>query len=555
VSQFETEILPEAGFGFTDGLQSAIFERRAADGEMERSSDVVVIGAGHNGLICGAYLARAGLRVQVLERRAIVGGCTATEEVAPGVKISRCFCDHLFLYTTPIPEELALAQHGLDNLELDPCHYAPSLEGEALLVWKDVERTVDGIGRRSAKDARAYRRFVRQWSELFQWLQPILLGSPKPGAIARRMLGRPWETLGGLRNLPLLQRAQSASIRDVLDATFEDAQLKGLLAFVTAGLAGLAPSAPGSATLAIAAVVPHLVGARRPRGGSGGLVRSLIAALEACSARVRPAAAAAQILVEAGRVRGVRLIDGEEVEARTVVAACDPQTTFLRLLAPSVVPAAIRTAIERLQIANGFALKVDYLIDRIPGWKPHALARPEELARTTGYVCPSIDYLETAYRDYQSKRNPRWPALMMTTPTIADPGLAPEGAHLLTVETRYTPYALDGGVSWQAIREDEARRLFELLLPYAPDLAGAERSRFVQTPEDLERDLGLPRGHISHVDLVASQSLHRRPIPQLADYRTPIRGLYLTGVGTHPGGGVWGAPGRNAAHEILADLA
>jgi beta-carotene ketolase (CrtO type) len=219
------------------------------------TSDVVVIGAGHNGLICATYLARAGLRVQVIERRVIPGGCTATEEMAPGVRISRCFCDHLFLYTTPIPEELALAQYGLSNIEFDPYHYAPSLEDEGLLFWKDAEHTAEAIGRRNRNDARAYGRFVRQWSELFQWLQPILLGSPTPGASTRRMIQNPWRALQGLKKLPLLQRAQKGSIRDLLDATFEDTHLKGLLAFATAGIAGQPPNAPGSAFLAIAAVM------------------------------------------------------------------------------------------------------------------------------------------------------------------------------------------------------------------------------------------------------------------------------------------------------------
>jgi phytoene dehydrogenase-like protein len=519
------------------------------------TSDVVVIGAGHNGLICAIYLARAGLRVRVIERRVIPGGCTATEEMAPGVRISRCFCDHLFLYTTPIPEELALAQYGLSNIEFDPYHYAPSLEDEGLLFWKDVEHTAEAIGRRNRNDARAYGRFVRQWSELFQWLQPILLGSPTPGASTRRMIQNPWRALQGLKKLPLLQRAQKASIRDLLDATFEDTHLKGLLAFATAGIAGQPPNAPGSALLAIAAVIPHLVGARRPRGGSGGLVSSLVAALEAHGGSVRTNAAAQRIVVEAGEVRAVRLVNGEEIEARTVVAACDPQTTFLRLLDAEVVPARIRTAIERLLIANGVAMKVDYLIDRLPGWKTHPFAEPEEQARATVYVCPSIEYLESAYRDYEGKRNPRMPALMMSTPTVADSSLVPEALHLLTVETRYTPYALDGGMTWRSIGQQEGQRLLEFVQQYAPNLAGAEQLRIVQTPEDLEHDLGLPRAQMTHVDQVASQSLNRRPIPQLANYRAPISGLYLTGAGTHPGGGVWGVPGRNTAHEILADLA
>jgi phytoene dehydrogenase-like protein len=259
-------------------------------------------------------------------------------------------------------------------------------------------------------------------------------------------------------------------------------------------------------------------------------------------------------MVEAGEVRAVRLIEGEEIEARTVVAACDPQTTFLRLLDPDVLPSKIREAIKRLQIANGVAMKVDYLINQPPAWKAHPLANREERERATVYVCPSIDYLEAAYGDYHSKRNPRMPALMMSAPSVADSSLVDEGLHLLTVETRYTPYALDGGSAWSAIRQEEGEQLFEFVQQYAPNLAGAKQLQIVQTPEDLERDLALPQAQLTHIDQTASQSLSRRPIPGLADYRAPISGLYLTGAGTHPGGGVWGAPGRNAAHEILADL-
>ena len=168
--------------------------------------DVIVIGAGHNGLIAAAYLAKAGLRVLVLERRAIPGGCVATEEMAPGMWVNRCHCDHTLLHTTPIPAELDLAAHGLENIECDPGHYAPRLNDEGLVFWRDVERTADEIGRRSAKDARAYRRFVTQWLDLFRWIQPVLMGDPSPLQSARRMLRTPGRSLAGLRRLPLLQR-------------------------------------------------------------------------------------------------------------------------------------------------------------------------------------------------------------------------------------------------------------------------------------------------------------------------------------------------------------
>lgn len=516
--------------------------------------DVVVVGAGHNGLIAAAYLAKAGLCVHVLERRALPGGCTATEELAPGVRVNRCHCDHTLLYTTPIPDELDLAGHGLENILLDPPHVAPRLNDEGLVFWQDLDRTVDGIGARSAKDARAYRRFVRQWTDLFRWLQPILLGDPTPRRAAARMARTPGRTLAGLRHLPLLQRAQRASVRDLLDATFDDMHLKGVLAFASAGIAGQHPAAPGTALTAVAAVLLHAAGVRHPRGGSGALARALVAVIEAHGGTVRTGAPVERIRVEHGTVRGVRLADTEEIDARTVVAACDPQTTFLRLLDHQVVPVDLRAAIERLQIANGYTLKVDYVLDRLPEWRPHPAITAEEQARATKYVCPSIEYLEAAFDDFQQGRNPRWPALMVSTPTAADPSLVPDGRQLLTLETRYTPYELAGGVSWEAIREREAERLFEFFLQYTPNLAGVEHAAIMQSPADLARDLALPRGHQLHLDAGASQNLHKRPIPQLANYRTPIGGLYLTGAGTHPGGGVWGAPGRNTAHEILADL-
>jgi phytoene dehydrogenase-like protein len=518
--------------------------------------DVVVIGAGHNGLICAAYLARAGLRVQVVERRQIAGGCAATEEMAPGVRISRCFCDHLTLHTTPIPTELELERYGLENLSADPFHYAPSDGDEGLVFWKDLERTTDAIAERNPKDARAYRRFVREWGKLFESLQPVLLGSPRPAAVGRRMAKRPRHALGVLSKLPLLQRASKASLKSLLDETFEDPHLKGVLAFITAGMAGLSPSAPQSALLAFSAVLPHRVGVRRPRGGSGGLIRALVACLEHHGGTVRTGAAAERIEVTNSTVRAVRLADGEEISARLVVAACDPLTTFQRLLDPDVVPEAIRVALSKVRVANGFAMKVEYLIDGLPEWAPHRSITAAEQAAATKLICPSIDYLEAAYTEYLEKRNPGAPALLVGTASAMDPGLVPANHHLLTVETRYSPYELERNQRWSSIRDTEARRYLQLLQPFlAADLRTAVQLTIPQTPEDLERDLGLPRGHITHLDVSPEQMLHRRPIPQLSGYRTPLRGLYLTGAGTHPGGSIWGAPGYNAAHQLLADIA
>ncbi len=421
---------------------------------------------------------------------------------------------------------------------------APGRPGQLLLVRAVSQR------------AGSHREADNEWScaAADEFPGSFLLGSPRAWPATRRMLRHPAQALLGLRHVPLLARAQRASASELLEATFEDRLLKGVLAFHIAGLPGVSPSAPGSAAFGFGAVLHHLVGMWRPRGGSGGLVRALVAAIEAHGGVVRAGAPVQKICVQARSARAVRLADGEEIEARTLVAACDPQTTFLRLLEPQSVPPKVLRAIERLEIANGYALKVDYLIDRLPEWRPHSLARSEDQARATAYMSPSVEALEAAYRDYEKLENPRQPALIVSTPTAADVDLAPSGSHLLTVETRYTPYRLGRGRTWQSAREEVGDQLFRIVQQYAPNLAGAQRQRCVQTPEDLERDLGLPRCQILHIDPSAAQSLGRRPLPSLADYRTPIRGLYLTGAGTHPGGGVWGAPGHNAAQEILADL-
>jgi phytoene dehydrogenase-like protein len=518
--------------------------------------DVVVVGAGHNGLICAAYLARAGLRVRVVERRQIAGGCAATEEMAPGVRISRCFCDHLMLYTTPIPSELELERHGLENLSPDPFHCAPCVGGEGLVFWRDVEHTVDAIAEHNRKDARAYRRFVREWGDLFERLQPVFLGSPRPAAVGRRMAKRPGDVLGVLSKSPLLWRASKASLKSLLDETFEDPHLKGVLAFNTAGIAGLPPNAPASALLSFGAVLPHRVGVRHPRGGSGGLIQALLTCLEHHGGTVSTGATVRRIEATNGTVRAVRLEDGEEVNTRLVVAACDPLTTFQRLLNPDAVPAAIRHALSKVQVANGFAMKVDYLIDRRPEWKPDRSVTAEEQAAATKVICPSMTYLGSAYTEYLQKRNPRAPALLVGTPTVMDPELAPASQHVLTVETRYSPYQLTDNQRWSDLGDVEAHRYLELLRPFLDaDLQDAVQMIIPQTPEDLQHDLGLPHGHITHLDVTPGQSLHRRPIPRLAGYKTPIRGLYLTGAGTHPGGSIWGAPGYNTAHRVLADIA
>jgi phytoene dehydrogenase-like protein len=324
-----------------------------------------------------------------------------------------------------------------------------------------------------------------------------------------------------------------------------------------AAQSGPPPSEVGAGDLAGALTLYHDVGATHPRGGSGMLSVALARCLAYHGGSVRCDAPVKRILVRDGRVRGLELEGGERVAAEVVVSGAHVQTTLLGLVGRDALPASLRAKIAALRTGNGIGMTLRCAIDELPvypAYPPSHVGTVAECHHAMQLICPSVEYLQRAYDDSRRGARPGGPALVAMTPSAIDPTIVPAGKHSLYIWAQYHPYALAGGASWDAIREREADRLLETLAEYAPNVASAVTHRYVQTPLDLERNTGLLRGNIMHIDMSLDQMFMFRPLPELSRYRTPIEGLYLTGAGTHPGGGVSGASGRNAASVVLADV-
>jgi phytoene dehydrogenase-like protein len=563
---------------------------------MAKRSRIAIVGAGHNALVCACYLAKAGHDVTVFERRSRVGGAVNTEELWPGYHVDTCSVMHILIHKTPVIRELELRKFGLDYMRIDPWGFAPFPNASSITLWRDLDRTCQSIANISERDADAYRAFVLKWHEFNQAVFELFARAPAPGAaigeIARRTaIGQ--IRAGGhadpaMSGLPLLSKVLGSYGR-MLDETFVSPQVKAVVAWMAAQ-SGPPPSEVGAGALAGAHSLYHDVGATHPKGGSGMLSNALAACLSSHEGTVRCDSPVERILMANGKVTGVELAGGERIAADIVISGAHVQTTFLQLLGREHLPPYLRARLESLRIGNGIGMTVRCAVEELPLYStmddgrwtidagtenavsstqyavdPHVsrITYPDqsEIRVPSGrpksamqLICPSVEYLQRAYDDAQSGRPAERPALVAMTPSAVDPTLAPPGKHLLYIWAQYHPYALAGGESWDNIREREADRLIETLAEYAPNVAGSMTHRYIQTPPDLERNVGLLRGNIMHIDMSLDQMFMFRPLPEVARYRTHVPGLYLTGASTHPGGGVSGASGRNAATAVLADL-
>lgn len=520
--------------------------------------DAVIIGGGHNGLVTAAYLARRGWRVLVLERRPVLGGAAVTEEIWPGYKVSTAayLCG---LLVPRIIRELDLERHGYEILPKDPAFFSPFIDGRSLFVWRDDRRTADEIGRFSRRDAERYPAYESLLERLAAFVDPWLLRTP-PDLVRRR-----WADLAGLARfgwdalrLPpgdLVQavRIATQSARDFLDAWFESPELKASLA--TDGVIGArgGPSTPGTAYVLFHHCMGQAAGKRGlwgfVRGGMGSVASAIASAARERGAEIRTGAEVERILIRDGRAEGVVLRGGEEIEAAVVASSADPKLTFLRLA--SGLDPGFRREIEGIR-TEGVAMKINLALDGLPDFTAHPGVHPGPQHRATIHIGPTMDYIDRAWQDAQQGRPSDAPFLEVTIPTTYDPTLAPEGKHLMNIFVQYAPYRLAEG-TWDAIKEAYADRVIDTLAAYAPNIKDRIIHRQVVSPLDLERDFALTGGDIFHGEMTLDRLFFMRPAPGWAGYRTPIAGLYLCGSGTHPGGGVMGAPGFNAAREILAD--
>jgi phytoene dehydrogenase-like protein len=516
--------------------------------------DVVVVGGGHNGLVCANYLARAGLKVLVLERRDMVGGAAATEEPWPGYRIDIGSAIHVLIHETPIIEELGLERHGLEYVELDPFAYAAFPDGVSLRFYKDLNRTCAEIERLSPRDAEAYRLFVEEWLRINETILPTFLAPPElPRLAGRSALFSPFAAAPMLspetahRTAHLLMMSYGKLLR----SSFETEYVRAPLGFMAAQ-AGPPPDQLGTGNFAGWHALYHTTGVKRPRGGSGRLTDALRSALEARGGEVRTGVEVERIEVAEGKVRGVSCADGAGVSARAVVAATAVTTALGGLVGEERLPADLPRRLRSLRISNGIGMYVRGAASDLPRY----LANPEpgDQHRGLQLFCPSLEHLQEQYDRAERGELPRTPIVYAATPTAVDPTLAPPGRHTLYLWGQYYPRDLAGRLRWSDVRVGEAQRLLEQFAVYAPNAPEILGEWVIRTPEDLERDLGLPRGNYMHMDMSLDQLFFMRPLPELSNYTAPIEGLYLTGASMHPGGGIQGSPGRNAARVVAADL-
>ncbi len=536
---------------------------------MAQRYDAVIIGGGHNGLISAAYLARAGMKTLVLERRHVLGGAAVTEEIFPGFRFS-VFSYVVSLLRPEIIRELDLPAHGLDILPLDgtftplrPGDGPKGADGKSTgdYLWRvnDHGRTVRELRRWSKSDAEAYEEYGQLMVDMARFIKPILsIVPPDPASNDPR----PFLPLGGLarafgrlteRQQAVFVQLMTMSASDFLDQWFETDPLKATMS--ASGIIGTyqGVKSPGTAYVLLHHYMGEIDGAFRawgiPKGGTGGISNAIGSAARAVGAEIRMEAPVARILVRGGRAIGVVLESGEEILAETVLSSVDSRRTFIDLLEPGTLDADFEAEVRRFKF-RGSSGKVNMALDGLPSFS--CLPGPGEHLRGAISISPSVDEMERAYDDAKYGHWSRAPYIDIIIPTLVDPGMAPPGKHVMSCFVQYAPYHLDPALgTWDDNREAFGDAVVDRISEFAPDLKSKILHRNVQTPLDIERTTGLSEGNIFQGELSLEQLFFSRPVPGWARFRTPVRDLWLCGSATHPGGGIMGANGRIAAMEVL----
>ncbi|MBA7628584.1 Phytoene desaturase (lycopene-forming) [subsurface metagenome] len=519
---------------------------------MPQQYDVIIVGGGHNGLVAAAYLAKQRLKVLVLEGRDIVGGACVTEELFPGYKVSTVsyVCS---MFQPRITQELKLKEFGFEIYPIEAT-FIPFPNGKHLFLWNDAQKAAQEIERFSPRDAKAYLEFVQFLDRVAKFMDPLLL-KPPPSLTSNSLTN-----LANLLRLAIRFRRQkdilqeirmlTMSIKDFLDERFESEEVKAALAAEALIGSYGGPMTPGSAYI----MVHYSLGAGEwgyVKGGMGTIPQALAQAAQQFGATIRTGAEVEHIIIKNGTAKGVVLTNGEEIMAKVIASNADPKRTFLKLVKHQHLDENFRQEIKNIKMRDN-AIRINCALSELPDFKAYLGEQPGTHYNGRFRIIPSMEYVEKAWDDAKYGRPSQKPFLSCSIPTMVEPKLAPAGKHILNIIAQYAPYQLKG-TTWDKIRDDFADRVIDTLAEYAPNVKSAIIAREVLTPFDFEERYYLTEGTIFHGEMSLDRLFFLRPVPGWANYRTPIDNLYLCGSGAHPGGGVMGAPGYNAAHKIIKD--
>ncbi len=510
---------------------------------MSTDYDLITIGAGHNGLIASAYVAQAGYRVAVFEEREMVGGAVSTKELFPGYQIDLGGSAHILIRQTPIVEELELEQYGLTYIELDPMFVAPFPDGDVIYFYRDLDRTVDHLERLFPGEGKAYREFVTDWIGFARTMRDIFLTSPSPLELGKQLIRGASSPLPWQEELRHILRPY----QEVLGSYFEEEKLRTSIAWMAAQ-SGPPPTDPLTGPFALWHPLYHEGGVARPKGGSGELTQALKRHIEAHGGDIYTDAPVENILVNHEHAEGIR-VNGTSYTSRAVCSATHAKETFDHLL-----PARHRPdGADGLRIGNGFGAMMRLALDEPVSYTATA---DDQKARTgLQLLCRDMTQLRAAYGDHLAGRPAQDPPLIAMTFSAADDTLAPPGGEVLWLWGQYFPYELASGRTWPDIAEEVADTLLAQFEQYAPGTRQSIVGQLFQHPEWLEKHLGLYRGNVMHLEMSIDQMFSARPLFGASDYEGPVDDLFLTGASTHPGGGIMGASGRNAARVVLKNVA
>ena len=510
----------------------------------EKESDVVIIGAGHNGLVAAGYLARSGLDVQVVERRSIVGGACATEELFPGFHFSSCSF-MLYALHPKIARDLALSRYGFEVFDLQPHEFRPFPDGRHLVLWRDATLNAEAIRAFSQRDAESYPHWNEFWERVNSIVQPFGLTSPPS---LTELVQRAQKT----GDQQILEKVFTTSHADIVDEFFESEHVKAAL--IHSGDHGdprvLGSAYPSAFLPGDVETEERIVGI--VKGGMGSITRAMASYLKSQGGTIRTECEVKRILVEKGRAAGVELSSGERILSDLVISNTDPKRTFLRLLDPQHLQPDFRDQVRRLKTEISY-LKFHAAMNELPDFSSYLGADYDPRITARVWICPSVDYVQHAWKDAREGRPSSHPIVSIQIPSLYDSSICPAGKHVLSIFGEYAPVQLAEGI-WDERRQEVGESLIDTVTAYAPNFRGAIQEWRLFTPLDLERRVNLTDGNIHHLDMTPSQLFSRRPLPGWAEYKTPVENLWLCGAGTHPGGEVSGAPGHNAAHAILKSL-